>query len=384
MKKNKSSILFLALILFIVPMTVDAGVAEGVDYEGYLDAYEDLLEDFLEEEYSSLGYDILRKDAYLLSDFAYEYPLLFTNLYYENPLPEKSILTGSMENYIREERAYYYKDGKVYDLTLIRFIDPTRDSIYNRQPINSLNKADIEFPRNRAIARGTGDIYHYEIDEDTYIESWDEWGETDEWEGDGYYRTGIHLHDRSDGGHTFISLVKERNSKGQYRYLVFNDNEVIEKSKSEYERLVKEWEDNLELVQENPRTLTRKDIDSILQESSFHSIKVVMDGRLLNFDSKPVIEESRVLVPIRKILEELDMELTWDEKAKEIVARGQGTEISFTVDKRQAYVDGKIVELDAPAKIIDGRTLIPLRFISSSLGKDVRWDGEDRVVYIND
>lgn len=381
MKKNKSIILFLALIVFILPATVDAGVAEGVDYEGYLDAYEEVLEDFLEEEYSSLGYEILRKDAYLLSDFAYDYPLLFTNTYYENPLPEKSILTGAMQNYIREERAYYYKDGDVHDLTLIRFIDASRDSIYNRQPINSLEKGDIDFPKNRAIAKDTGEIYHYEIDEDVFMDPWDE---MDEWEGDGYYRTGIHLHDRSDGGHTFTSLVEERNPKGQYRYLVFNDNNVIEKTKEEYEKLVKEWDENLELIEENPRTLTRRDIDSILQESSFNDIKVVMDGRLLNFDSKPVIENSRLLVPIRKILEELDMELNWNGETKVVLARGQGREISFTIDERQAYVDGKRVELDAPAKIIEDRTLIPLRFISSSLGKDVRWDGEDRVVYIID
>lgn len=379
-KKLNFKLLFLVLILILIPSNINAGVVENVKYEGYLKAYEGILNDLLGQEYTSEGYEVLKKEAYLLTDNAYEYPLLFTSVYYKNDKTTTSILSGSKQNYRREERAYYYKNGQVGNATLILNIDPSKNSIYNRQPINSLNKDDLEFGRNRAISKDTGNIYHYEIDQDVFMDPWDEF---DEWEGNGYYRTGINLLDRTNHGYQSLSLLKERNSKGQYRYMTFDNNNIITISKAEYGKLLKEWENNLHFIKENPRDLSRKDIDSILQESSFHSPKVVIDGKLLNFDTNPVIENNRTLVPLRKTLEELNMGLTWDENTKKIVAKGEGIEISFVVNSKEAYVNGNKVELDVPAKTINGRTLIPLRFISSNLGKEVKWDGDNKVVYIN-
>lgn len=376
-KKFNFKLLLLILILFLIPSAINAGVVENVKYEGYLKAYEGVLNDLLGQKYTSEGYEVLKKEAYLLTDNAYEYPLLYTIVYNKNNNPRTSILTGLNQNYEREERAYYYKNGQVGNVTLIINRDPSKNSIYNRQPINSLNKDDLDFTRNRAISKDTGNIYLYEIDEEILMEPWIEW------DGNGYYRTAIHLQDRTNHSYQFLSLVKERNSKGQYRYMTFEKNDIIMRSKTEYERLLKEWKNNLHFIQENPRDLTRKDIDSILQESSFHFPKVVVDGKLLNFDINPVIENNRTLVPLRKILEELNMDLIWDEKTKKIVAKGEGIEISFVVNSKEAYVNGNKIELDVPAKTINGRTLIPLRFISDNLGKEVKWDGNNKVVYIN-
>ena len=379
-KKLNFKLLFLILILILIPSNINAGVVENVKYEGYLKAYEGILNDLLGQEYTSEGYEVLKKEAYLLTDNAYEYPLLFISVYYKNDKTTTSILSGSKQNYRREERAYYYKNGQVGNATLILNIDPSKNSIYNRQSINSLNKDDLEFGNNRAISKDTGNIYYYEINQEVFMDPWDEF---DEWEGNGYYRTGINLLDRTNHGYQSLSLLKERNSKGQYRYMTFDNNNIITISKAEYGKLLKEWENNLHFIKENPRDLSRKDIDSILQESSFHSPKVVIDGKLLNFDTNPVIENNRTLVPLRKTLEELNMGLTWDENTKKIVAKGEGIEISFVVNSKEAYVNGNKVELDVPAKTINGRTLIPLRFISSNLGKEVKWDGDNKVVYIN-
>ncbi|MBE7046092.1 MAG: copper amine oxidase N-terminal domain-containing protein [Ruminococcaceae bacterium] len=39
--------------------------------------------------------------------------------------------------------------------------------------------------------------------------------------------------------------------------------------------------------------------------------------------------------------------------------------------------------LDVPAQIIDGRTLVPVRAISEAFGADVKWEEETKTVYIN-
>ncbi len=40
-----------------------------------------------------------------------------------------------------------------------------------------------------------------------------------------------------------------------------------------------------------------------------------------------------------------------------------------------AYKNGETVTLDVPAKIINGRTLVPVRFIADCFGVEVNWDG---------
>jgi len=41
------------------------------------------------------------------------------------------------------------------------------------------------------------------------------------------------------------------------------------------------------------------------------------------------------------------------------------------------------VRLDVPARIVGGRTLVPVRFISESIGASVGWDDATRTVIIN-
>jgi len=45
-------------------------------------------------------------------------------------------------------------------------------------------------------------------------------------------------------------------------------------------------------------------------------------------------------------------------------------------------VNGAVKVLDVPPFIYSGRTYVPLRFVSEALGKEVRWDDQNRVVYI--
>ena len=54
----------------------------------------------------------------------------------------------------------------------------------------------------------------------------------------------------------------------------------------------------------------------------------------------------------------------------------------FKIGDPAALVNNRAIILEAPAVIVNGRTLVPLRFIGESLGADVLWDGEKRVITI--
>ena len=47
-----------------------------------------------------------------------------------------------------------------------------------------------------------------------------------------------------------------------------------------------------------------------------------------------------------------------------------------------ASVNGEVTELDVPARLVDGRTLVPLRFVSEALGAQVKWDDPTQTVTI--
>lgn len=111
-------------------------------------------------------------------------------------------------------------------------------------------------------------------------------------------------------------------------------------------------------------------------------IKVSINGKLVEFDVPPTIINGRTLVPVRAIFETFFMNVEWNGETKTIDAYNKDNEIKMTIDNKIAYINGKKYELDVPPTIINGRTLVPIRFIAESLGAKVDWDGKTRTVKI--
>ncbi|MBE7054331.1 MAG: hypothetical protein E7391_08720 [Ruminococcaceae bacterium] len=111
-------------------------------------------------------------------------------------------------------------------------------------------------------------------------------------------------------------------------------------------------------------------------------IKILLDGTLLEMDQTPIIVDGRTLVPLRAIFEGLGALVTWDDSTKCATGIKDGKEIKITIDNKVAKVDGKDVTLDVGAQIVNSRTLVPVRFISESLGCEVDWDANTKTVII--
>ncbi len=111
-------------------------------------------------------------------------------------------------------------------------------------------------------------------------------------------------------------------------------------------------------------------------------IRVYVDGQLVNFDVPPNVIQGRVLVPLRGVFERLGATVDYDGHTQHIVAvRGEQT-VELTLGSRQARVNGRPSLLDVPAFTIGDRTMVPLRFISESLGASVQWVEASRVILI--
>ncbi|MBQ2679123.1 MAG: copper amine oxidase N-terminal domain-containing protein [Firmicutes bacterium] len=116
-------------------------------------------------------------------------------------------------------------------------------------------------------------------------------------------------------------------------------------------------------------------------------ITVNVDADELTFDVAPQIINDRLMVPMRAIFEKLDAEVDYIAEEKAVVSRKGDKVIRFVINSDYMEIaeggsDARKVELDAPATIIDGRTLVPLRAVAESFGYDVQWYGDTKTVQI--
>lgn len=112
-------------------------------------------------------------------------------------------------------------------------------------------------------------------------------------------------------------------------------------------------------------------------------IKVLLNGVPVSFDVPPVIEHGRTLVPFRAIGEALGVMVHWDNANRRVIAEKSSSLIELPVGSSTAKVNGQPVELDVPATIRQGRTLVPLRFFSQAFGAAVHWDNASHTVTIS-
>lgn len=104
----------------------------------------------------------------------------------------------------------------------------------------------------------------------------------------------------------------------------------------------------------------------------------------VTLDQPPVIINGRTMVPIRFVSENLGATVDWNAAVKEATITLLENKAILTVDKAQANANGYTVYLDAPATIVKstGRTIVPIRFVGDTLGCDVIWNGTEKSVTI--
>ena len=112
------------------------------------------------------------------------------------------------------------------------------------------------------------------------------------------------------------------------------------------------------------------------------NITVLLDSKKIPFDQPPVLENYRTLVPLRAIFESLGASVKWDDETKTVTAVKGDTTITLQIGQYGLNKNGQEILLDVPAKIIGGRTMVPVRAISEALGVKVDWDATTSTVLL--
>ncbi len=113
-------------------------------------------------------------------------------------------------------------------------------------------------------------------------------------------------------------------------------------------------------------------------------IALIVNGEEVECDVPPQIVEDRTLVPLRAAFEALDAQIIlWDESTSTVHAQApDGDVISLQIGSNKLFMANEVYEMDVPAKIINDRTMVPIRAIAECLGCEVEWIPETREVKI--
>lgn len=114
---------------------------------------------------------------------------------------------------------------------------------------------------------------------------------------------------------------------------------------------------------------------------------VVMNGVTVPMDTAPVVENGRTILPVRYIATPLGAEVLWDQKAQKVTLTAGSKKVELWIGKPTATVNGKSVPIDPDnpkvvPRLIQGRTMLPLRFITETFGAVVQFDVKHRTVTV--
>jgi YVTN family beta-propeller protein len=99
--------------------------------------------------------------------------------------------------------------------------------------------------------------------------------------------------------------------------------------------------------------------------------------------TKPVLVDGRTLIPIRALIETMGGKVGWDGNEQKVTIELGSDKVELRINQKTAIVNGVQKELDVPAQLINSRTMLPLRFVIENLGCTVQWDGAEQLITIS-
>jgi len=103
---------------------------------------------------------------------------------------------------------------------------------------------------------------------------------------------------------------------------------------------------------------------------------VSLNGKSVHFDVAPIFQNDRTYVPFRAIFEQLGATVSWDEINQQAIASKNGLGIIVPLNDTNIYVGKFHLKMDVKPITVNGRVLVPLRYVSQALGANVNWIAE--------
>jgi len=118
--------------------------------------------------------------------------------------------------------------------------------------------------------------------------------------------------------------------------------------------------------------------------SANENVSVTVDGKKVVFpDAKPFIDENgRTLIPVRFVTEDLGATVEWNAEDREVYITKDKSNVLIRIGQERILVNGITKTMDTKAIIRYDRTYVPIRYVAEGLGATVGWDAGTRTVII--
>lgn len=112
---------------------------------------------------------------------------------------------------------------------------------------------------------------------------------------------------------------------------------------------------------------------------------VYVRGEYIFFDQPPLVENGRLLLPIRAVSERLGAKVVWDTKTQETTLTKDQLVLTLKIGEKIIRInDGRRIPLDVAPRTYKGRILLPLRAVIESLGYTLSWEPSTSTVNIEE
>jgi hypothetical protein len=108
-----------------------------------------------------------------------------------------------------------------------------------------------------------------------------------------------------------------------------------------------------------------------------------MNGTQINTSIPPQIINGRTYVPLRAIAEGLGSKVNWDSEQQKVTVEKADKFLEFTIGNPEVTVNNTTLTIETAPYIVEGSSMLPLRFISEQFGLNVTWDAATNTVILN-
>ncbi len=131
----------------------------------------------------------------------------------------------------------------------------------------------------------------------------------------------------------------------------------------------------------------RESMELSAHRQMLHPVAVDVDGERINFSKylgEPFIDDnSRTLVPLRITMENLGINVSWDQDSQTAICSKDGINVTVRPGERYIRKNGFEIPIDTEAVNRDSRIYLPIRAVAEAFGAEVSWNQMQRTVIIS-
>lgn len=112
-----------------------------------------------------------------------------------------------------------------------------------------------------------------------------------------------------------------------------------------------------------------------------------VNGEAVSVDENgiaPRIIDDRTLLPLRSVIESLGGSIVWNESDSSVTVNQNGNTVTFTIGSNNVNVNGQTQTIDSAPEIINDRTMLPIRAAAETLGMRVEWSEPTQTITVID